>query len=52
MILLKSCFYIASNQFKEAQRGFDILIEGNRIKKVAENIEEKADTIIDCSHFV
>ncbi len=56
MILLKNCYYIATfNDKKEELEGYDILIEGNIIKKIAKDIEppnHKDVELIDCSNHV
>jgi len=56
MILLKNCYYIVTfNDKNEELEGYDILIEGNIIKKIAKDIEppdHKDVEMIDCSNHV
>jgi len=57
MILLKNCLYISTSLDKEGIKGSDILIEGNKIKSIAKEInasELKGNDvrIIDCTHNV
>lgn len=54
MILLKNCLYIQPAPDREGIKGNDILIEGNSIKSIAENINTDSYKrgelkIIDCS---
>ncbi len=54
-ILLKDCYYILKSTGEEPLRGYDLLIDGNRVEKIAENIEFKPsgdDRVIDCSTHV
>ena len=51
-ILLKNCFYIFQSADQEPRRGDDIFIRDNRIEKIAANIAEKADRVIDCATCV
>ncbi len=54
-ILLKDCYYILKSTGEEPLRGYDLLINGNRVEKIAENIEFKPsgdDRVIDCSTHV
>ncbi len=54
-ILLKNCYYILKSVHKEALRGYDILIEDNRVAKIDKNIDfarSGNDRIIDCSTHV
>jgi len=49
-ILLKNCFYLVTmNPKQERFRGMDLLINDNRIEKIAKNIKEKKIREIDCS---
>jgi 8-oxoguanine deaminase len=57
MILLKSCFHIFTSWDEKGLSGHDILINGNRIERIAPHIDPAADKqeeveIIDASHFV
>ena len=57
MILLKNCLYISTSLDKKGIKGSDILIEGNKIKSIAKEInasELKGNDvrIIDCTHNV
>lgn len=57
MILLKNCFSLYTSWESEELKGFDILIRGNTIEKIAKSIHLKKDEgkkahIIDCSHCV
>lgn len=57
MILLKNCLYISTSSDKEGMKGSDILIEGNKIKKIAKEINTNGFNsrdlrIIDCSTCV
>ncbi len=54
-ILLKNCYYILKSVHEEALRGYDILIEDNRVVKIDKNIDfarSGNDRIIDCSTHV
>ena len=51
-ILLKNCFYIFLSADEESRRGDDILIRDNRITRIAANITDPADRIIDGSSCV
>ncbi|MBW2408741.1 MAG: 8-oxoguanine deaminase [Deltaproteobacteria bacterium] len=51
-LLLKNCFYIFLSADQESRHGDDILIRDNRIAKIAANITDPADRIIDCSSCV
>jgi cytosine/adenosine deaminase-related metal-dependent hydrolase len=51
-ILLKNCFCIFLSADEGSRRGEDILISGNRIKKIGADITDPADRIIDCSDCV
>ncbi|MGL1893438.1 MAG: 8-oxoguanine deaminase [Spirochaetaceae bacterium] len=57
MILLKNCLYISTSNDTDGNKGSDILIEGNKIKKIAKEIGvskfNSSDVkIIDCSTCV
>jgi cytosine/adenosine deaminase-related metal-dependent hydrolase len=56
MILLENCFYIASFNESKTYSSKDILIEGNRIHSIGDNlrkqINEKETRVIDCSDCV
>ena len=57
MILLKNCYYAASFDEDKSYNNIDILIEGNRIKKIGKDLIVKHDTnkeirTIDCSSLV
>jgi len=55
MILLKNCMYISISSDREGVKGSDILIEGNKIKKVSKDIDTtglKDLRVIDCSTCV
>ena len=56
MIFLKNCYYIATfSDKKEELEGYDILIEGNIVKKIAKDIEppnHEDVELIDCSNHV
>ncbi len=49
---MKNCFYIFVSADEESLRGDDILIRENRIAKIAANITDPADRIIDGSNCV
>lgn len=51
-ILLKNCFCIFLSADEGSRRREDILISGNRIKKIGADIADPADRIIDCSDCV
>lgn len=54
-ILLKDIYYLHSSADAEAQRGVDVLIQENRIQKIAKNIDFSPggdDRVIDCSQHV
>jgi 8-oxoguanine deaminase len=66
-ILLKNCYYIFKSCHEEGLRGYDLLIEDNRVAKIAKNIDLSStlslspslslssftdDRIIDCSTHV
>ncbi len=55
-ILLKNCYYILTSTGEKPLRGWDLLIDGNRVKTIAETIDFKPssdnDRIIDCSTHV
>ncbi len=48
-ILIKNADIVTVNEKKEILSSFDILIEDNKISKIAKNIEESADKIIDAT---
>ncbi len=51
MIKLKNCYIIGTfNEKMEELKGYDILIEGNIIKKIEKNIAVKDCEVIDCSN--
>jgi cytosine/adenosine deaminase-related metal-dependent hydrolase len=53
MLLLKNCFHIETFDNDQNYSGYDILIENNKIKKIAKNITLDEDhQILDCSHCV
>ncbi|MFW6249567.1 MAG: 8-oxoguanine deaminase [Alkalispirochaetaceae bacterium] len=53
MILLKECFYLVTDADDPGRSGMDLLIEGNRIAKIAEEIEApKGARVIDASKCV
>ena len=56
MILLENCFYIASFNESKTYSSKDILIKGNRIHSIGDNlrkqISEKETRIVDCSDCV
>ncbi|HDI82464.1 MAG TPA: 8-oxoguanine deaminase, partial [candidate division WOR-3 bacterium] len=53
MILLKNCLKIATfNRNLDELSGYDILIEGNIIKRISKNIEVKDAKVIDCSDYL
>jgi len=54
-ILLKNCYYILKSVDEEGLRGYDILIEDNRVAKIDKNIDfarSGNDRVIDCSTHV
>ena len=54
-ILLKDCYYILQSTHDEPLRGWDLLIEDNRVKKLAKDINVTLsgdDRVIDCSTHV
>ena len=54
-ILLKDVFYLHTSADGEAQRDVDVLINENRIEKIAKNIDfspSGEDRVIDCSKHV
>jgi len=54
-ILLKNCFCLMTSADAPPQRGWDLLIEGNRVSKIAETIAftpGAGDRVIDCSTYV
>ena len=59
-ILLRDCFYIQPAPDAGGLRGMDVLIEGNRIRRIAKGIKADAGAgrggpparVIDCSHHV
>lgn len=54
-ILLKDCYYILKSTEQEGLRGFDMLIEDNKVAKIEKNIDanaEKVNRVIDCSTHV
>ena len=54
-ILLKNCYYILKSVHEEALRGYDMLIEDNRVAKIDKNIDfarSRDDRVIDCSTHV
>ncbi len=57
MILLKNCFYIETFDGDKSYKNTDILIDGNRIKKIGNDINTKPSEdntlrVIDCSSLV
>jgi len=49
-LLLKNCFHLVTmNQNQDKFNGFDLLIQNNQIKEIAENIIDNKAEIIDCS---
>ncbi|MCK9426382.1 MAG: 8-oxoguanine deaminase [Ignavibacteriaceae bacterium] len=53
MLLLKNCFHIETFDNDQKYSGYDILIENNKIKKIAKNITLGEDhQILDCSYCV
>ena len=53
MILLKNCLKIATfNRNLDELSGYDILIEGNIIKRISKNIEVEEAKVIDCSDYL
>ena len=52
-VLLRRCFFIQPSADREGLRGQDILIEGNRISRIAEGITAAPGArVIDCSRHV
>jgi cytosine/adenosine deaminase-related metal-dependent hydrolase len=51
-LLLKNCFYIFLSADEESRRGDDILIRDNRIARIAANITDPADRVINGSSCV
>jgi len=51
-ILLKNCRYIYPGTDEKPRRGEDILIAENRIARMAADIDDVADRVIDCAHCV
>jgi len=54
-ILLKNCYYILKSCLEEGLRGYDLLIKGNRVAKIAKDIDffpSGDDRVIDCSTHV
>ena len=54
-ILLKNCFCLMTSADEPLRREWDLLIEGNRVAKVAPDLvfePSKGDRVIDCSTFV
>lgn len=54
-ILLKNCYYILKSYHQEGLRGYDLLIEDNRVAKIDKNIDFSPsgdDRVIDCSTHV
>ncbi len=54
-ILLKDCFCLMTSADEPPRRGWDLLIEGNRVAKVAPALlfePSEGDRVIDCSTFV
>ncbi|PIE36264.1 8-oxoguanine deaminase [candidate division KSB3 bacterium] len=51
-LLLKDCFYIHRSAEEEALHSWDLLIQNNRIKKIAQDISGGAERVIDCSQLV
>lgn len=52
-ILLKNIKYLVTqNKKREILENHDLLINENQIKEIKENVEEKADKIIDCSNKI
>lgn len=52
-ILLKNVYSLMTDPMKPDQRGVDVLIEGNKIKKIQKNIKDEIGMrIIDCSSSV
>lgn len=53
MILLKECFYLVTDADDPGRSGLDLLIEGNRIAKIGENIDPPSGArVIDASKCV
>ncbi|RKX93104.1 MAG: 8-oxoguanine deaminase [Spirochaetes bacterium] len=53
--LLKNCFYILKSVHEEPLRGYDLLINGNRVDRIEKNISftpGSGDRVIDCSTHV
>ncbi|MFH1470142.1 MAG: amidohydrolase family protein [Candidatus Micrarchaeota archaeon] len=48
-VLLKNGLVVTQNKKRQIQR-LSILVEGNRITRIAKDIEEKAEFVIDCSN--
>ena len=51
-VLLKNCYYIWPGIDSAPLENTDILIQGNRIKKIEKNITEDVQKVIDCSTHV
>jgi len=54
-ILLKDCFCLMTSADEPPRRGWDLLIEDNRVAHIAETIDfvpAAGDRVIDCSTFV
>jgi len=56
-ILLKNCYYILQSFQEEGLRGYDLLIEDNKVAKISKNIDfslsrSSDDRVIDCSTHV
>jgi len=54
-ILLKNCFCLMTSADEPPRRGWDLLIEDNRVAHIAETIDfvpAAGDRVIDCSTFV
>jgi len=53
MLLLKNCYVVATFDENLSEfRNWDILIDGNVIKKISKNIEVEGAQTIDCSNLV
>ncbi|MFA6978410.1 MAG: 8-oxoguanine deaminase [Ignavibacteriaceae bacterium] len=53
MLLLKNCFHIETFDNDQKYSGYDILIENNKIKKIAKDITlNEVHQTLDCSHCV
>lgn len=53
--LLKNCFYILKSVHEDPLRGYDLLVNGNRVEKIEKNISfipAGEDRVIDCSTHV